>query len=64
MVDITQTLETKKAALQCHETALHYGNYLEAMLGLNAYRALYLPSDQRRWAEAFAVTRARDNQFG
>ena len=63
VVDITATFEIKKAALLCHETALKYGNYLDAMLGLNAYRALYLAPDQRRWAEAFAVTPARRNRF-
>lgn len=63
VVDITSTMETKKAALLCHETALKYGNYLDAMLGLNAYRALYLMPDQRRWAEAFAVTPPRRNRF-
>lgn len=63
VVDITSTLETKKAALACHATALKYGNYLDAMLGLNAYRALYLPGRERRWAEAFAVTPARHNRF-
>ena len=64
VVDITSTIEQKKAALACHETALRHGNYLEAMEGLNAYRALYLPRDGRRhWAEAYAVTGARDNRF-
>lgn len=64
VVDITSTIEQKKAALACHETALHHGNYLDAMVGLNAYRALYLPRDgQRHWAEAYAVTGARDNRF-
>ncbi len=63
VVDITSVLETKKAAVLCHATALKYGNYLDAMLGLNAYRALYLPPGERRWAEAYAVTGARDNRF-
>ena len=63
VVDITAVLEKKKAAVLCHQTALQYGNYLDAMLGLNAYRALYLPARDRRWAEAFAVTAARSNHF-
>ncbi|HXD42626.1 MAG TPA: PIG-L deacetylase family protein [Ramlibacter sp.] len=64
VVDITPTLETKKAAVLCHETALKYGSYMDAMLGLNAYRALYLPAAAgQRWAEAFAVTSARNNRF-
>ena len=63
VVDITAVVEQKKAAVLCHETALRYGNYLDAMLGLNAYRALYLPTRERRWAEAFAVTSPRANRF-
>jgi len=64
VVDITQTLDRKKAALRCHETALKYGNYLDAIVGLNAYRALYLPGPgTARWAEAFAVTGPRTNCF-
>lgn len=63
VVDITSVLEAKRAAVLCHATALTYSNYLEAMLGLNAYRALYLPPGERRWAEAYAVTSARDNRF-
>jgi N-acetylglucosamine malate deacetylase 1 len=63
VVDITPVLERKKAAMLCHETALQHGNYLDAVLGLNAYRALYLPTRERRWAEAFAVTDARKNRF-
>ncbi|HSI55841.1 MAG TPA: PIG-L deacetylase family protein [Ramlibacter sp.] len=63
VVDITTTLEKKKAALLCHATALQYGNYMEAMVGLNAYRALYLPLGEPRWAEAFAMTSARANRY-
>ena len=63
VVDITATLETKKAALLCHETALKYGNYMHAVVGLNAYRALYLPPGEPKWAEAFAVTPPRPNRF-
>lgn len=63
VVDITTVMEKKKTAVLCHETALQYCNYLDAMLGLNAYRALYLPSRDSRWAEAFAVTTARSNRF-
>lgn len=59
VVDITSAVEVKRAALQCHATALQYGNYMDAMMGLNAYRALYLPTRQRRWAEAFCVTTPR-----
>ena len=63
VVDITTTLEQKKAALLCHATALQYGNYMDAMVGLNAYRALYLPPGVPRWAEAFAMAPARANPF-
>ena len=63
VVDITLTLDTKQAALLCHETALKYGNYMDAMVGLNAYRALYLPPGERKWAEAYAVTPPHPNRF-
>lgn len=63
IVDITSTVDTKRRALQCHETALKYGNYMDAVMGLNAYRALYLPPGERRWAEAFAVTPPQANRF-
>jgi N-acetylglucosamine malate deacetylase 1 len=61
--DITAVLETKKRAILCHETALRHGNYLEAIVGLNAYRGLYLGGAKPSWAEAFAVTGARDNRW-
>ncbi|MGZ5194139.1 MAG: PIG-L deacetylase family protein [Ramlibacter sp.] len=61
--DITGALETKKHAILCHETALRHGNYLDAILGLNAYRGLYLGGAKPAWAEAFAVTSARDNRL-
>lgn len=63
VVDITPTVEAKRAALQCHATALQFGNYMDAMMGLSAYRALYLPTRERRWAEAFCVTSPGGNPF-
>jgi N-acetylglucosamine malate deacetylase 1 len=61
--DITATLATKERAIRCHETALRYGRYLEAIVGLNAYRGLYLAGPNSSWAEAFALTAARDNRW-
>jgi N-acetylglucosamine malate deacetylase 1 len=61
--DITGSLETKKQAILCHQTALRHGNYLDAIMGLNAYRGLYLGGTKPAWAEAFAVTSARDNRL-
>jgi N-acetylglucosamine malate deacetylase 1 len=61
--DITDVLETKQRAIRCHETALRHGNYLDAIVGLNAYRGLYLGGGKPAWAEAFAVTGARDNRL-
>jgi N-acetylglucosamine malate deacetylase 1 len=61
--DITATLDAKQRAIRCHETALRHGNYLEAIVGLNAYRGLYLGGGKPVWAEAFAVTGARDNRL-
>jgi N-acetylglucosamine malate deacetylase 1 len=61
--DITGALEAKQRAIRCHATALRHGNYLDAIVGLNAYRGLYLGGAGPAWAEAFAVTGARDNAF-
>ena len=56
VVDITSTVEQKRKALRCHETALACRDYERAAFGLNEYRSLYLdPSDTPRWAEAFWV---------
>lgn len=60
VVDITSVLEKKRAAIQSHVTALACGDYLNAALGLNAYRSLYLPqASAPRWAEAYWVDAAR-----
>jgi N-acetylglucosamine malate deacetylase 1 len=61
--DITATLAAKERAIGCHETALRHGNYRHAIVGLNAYRGLYLGGSNPSWAEAFAVTAARDNRW-
>lgn len=66
VVDITSVLERKRAAIQSHVTALACGDYLNATLGLNAYRSLYLPHDASppRWAEAYWVEATqRDSLF-
>jgi LmbE family N-acetylglucosaminyl deacetylase len=53
LVDITDAFDLKVAALNKHETALRYGDYLRAITGLNSYRGLYLGFN--KFAEAFKV---------
>jgi len=54
VVDITAVVGRKRAALLAQSTSLQYGNYLQAIEGLNAYRGLYLGRPNAA-AEAFAV---------
>ena len=60
VVDITAFAELKREAVLCHKTALKYGNYVEATFGLNAYRAIYVPSREARYAEVFTVRTPAD----
>ncbi|WP_449369647.1 PIG-L deacetylase family protein [Thiomonas sp.] len=43
VLDIAPYLESKRQAIQVHQTALRFGNYLRAALGLAEYRSLLLP---------------------
>ena len=60
VVDITQVADLKREAVMCHTTALACGNYVEATFGLNAYRSIYVPSREAKYAEVFAVRSARN----
>ncbi|WP_395687279.1 PIG-L deacetylase family protein [Caenimonas koreensis] len=60
VVDITSVADQKRNAVLCHATALKYGNYVEATFGLNAYRSIYVPSRETRYAEVFAVRTPAD----
>ena len=62
VVDITAVAHVKKAALACHRTADEDRNFVEAAMGLNAYRGLYLPPRPGALAEAYAVRRVRDSK--
>ena len=53
VVDITEQVPRKQAALAEHATAMQYGDYQRAAEGLNCYRGLYL--GKGRLAEAFWV---------
>lgn len=57
VVDITEQVSRKQAALAEHATAMPFGDYQRAMDGLNRYRGLYLGRD--RLAEAFWVEPAK-----
>lgn len=54
VVDITSVVHVKREALQLQKTSMQYGNYLQAIEGLNVYRGLYLGRPDAA-AEAFAV---------
>lgn len=60
VVDITSTALVKRQALLCHRTVLSHGNYVDASFGLSQYRAIYVPSREAKFAEAFTVRAARD----
>ena len=55
IIDITECIEIKRCAIKCHATALKYGNFQDALIGLNSYRSLFLPkyNQQPIFAEAY-----------
>jgi LmbE family N-acetylglucosaminyl deacetylase len=63
IVDITEVLDRKLAAICCHRTALEHLDYRAGSHGLAAFRGLYLPRAQKpRYAEAFLELEA-DGEF-
>ncbi len=61
VVDITDVVSTKRAALAEHATAMACGDYERAVDGLNSYRGLYL--GKGKMAEAFWVEPARKGRM-
>ena len=61
-LDITDVMNVKVKALQQHESAMKYGDYVRCITALNTYRGLYLGFD--RYAEAFLVHQLKDSQWG
>lgn len=53
LVDIGETVEVKRRALEQYRSQLADNDYLHSALGLNAYRAMLLSRDVRGFAEAF-----------
>jgi len=51
LLDITTVWEVKRKAAEQYQTQLRYNDYLHKISGLNAYRAIHLPS--ARYVEAF-----------
>jgi LmbE family N-acetylglucosaminyl deacetylase len=51
LLDITAVWEVKRKAAEQYQTQLRYNDYLHKISGLNAYRAIHLPS--ARYVEAF-----------
>lgn len=54
IVDISQHIESKMAALACYTSQLALNNYLSSVRGLNAYRAM--ANNSQGYAEAFYIT--------
>ncbi len=59
VLNIDEVHETKRKALECHESQLLCRNYSEAMMGLNSYRAAMLGAGS--WAEAFFMCGAKQH---
>jgi LmbE family N-acetylglucosaminyl deacetylase len=57
VLDISAFAATKHLAIEQHATALRYGNYLHAAMGLAQYRSLLLPfqGETELFAESFLV---------
>ncbi len=51
VLDITTVWDVKCKAIEQYDSQLRYNDYLHKISGLNAYRAIYLPS--ARYVEAF-----------
>lgn len=58
IVDITDDIEQKMAALQCYASQLAMNDYLSSVRGLNAYRAI--ANRSQGYAEAFFLTTASE----
>lgn len=58
LVDITNVIQVKIAAIKAHLTGISYGNYLNGFIGLSAYRSIYLPYavTGASYAEAFVLS--------
>ena len=51
VLDITAVWDVKRKAIEQYDSQLRYNDYLHKISGLNAYRAIHLPS--ARYVEAF-----------
>ena len=58
VVDISEQMESKMAALACYKSQLALNNYLSSVRGLNAYRAI--ANNSRGYAEAFYLTTLKE----
>jgi LmbE family N-acetylglucosaminyl deacetylase len=56
-LDITPVSKKKREAIQAHKTALRFGNYVNASMGLAQYRSLLLPFQNNLdvYAEVFQI---------
>ena len=60
LVDISEWIDQKTAAMRAHQSQLAALRYDEAILGLNSYRALMYPKKRMRYAEAFLFVDSRE----
>jgi LmbE family N-acetylglucosaminyl deacetylase len=60
ILDITDLMERKKTALQCHASQLADNDFVDKMLGLNRYRTVNCGERQVRYAEAYLELRPED----
>lgn len=60
LVDVSATIELKKAALLEYKSQLGEADYLHACIGLNAHRSIGLLHSHGAYAEAFQVATVRE----
>jgi N-acetylglucosamine malate deacetylase 1 len=60
LVRIDETMDVKQRALRCYTSQLAIHDYAHCGAGLNAYRAMSLPSHSGRFAEAFHALELAD----
>jgi LmbE family N-acetylglucosaminyl deacetylase len=60
LVRIDETMDVKLRALRCYVSQLAIHDYVHCGAGLNAYRAMSLPSHSGRFAEAFHALELAD----
>ena len=60
IVDITSVMDKKIQAMQAHQSQLIALDYLNAIRGLNQYRACLYPKRKYQYAESFILAKKKD----